>query len=195
MQIDRVNEYRELLKLMIRDYRIRWKQPELPFYLVQLSSIERPLWPKFRDEQRKLLNDIKNAGMAVSSDIGERRNVHPTNKKAVGERLARWALNKTYGRKEIIPSGPLPQKAIYKNGQVIISFQYSDGGLKINGENLKGFSLDGLADVKAVIKDKTVVIAANEKPAFIYYGWQPFTEANLVNSALLPASTFKLKVE
>jgi len=194
-EIDRVNEYRELLKLMISDYRKRWKQPDLPFYFVQLSSIERPLWPPFRDEQRKMLNEIKNTGMAVSSDIGERNNVHPTNKKAVGERLAKWALNRTYGRKEIIPSGPLPQKAVYKNGQVIISFQYSAGGLKINGETLKGFSLDGLADVKAVIKDKTVVIAANEKPAFIYYGWQPFTDANLVNSALLPASTFKLKVE
>ena len=133
--------------------------------------------------------------MAVSSDIGERNNVHPTNKKAVGERLAKWALNRTYGRKEIIPSGPLPLKAIFKNGQVIISFQYTAGGLKINGETLKGFSLDGLADVKAAIKDKTVVINKKKKPAFIYYGWQPFTDANLVNSALLPASTFKLKVE
>lgn len=194
-EIERVNEYRELMKLMIRDYRARWQQPGLPFYFVQLSSVERPLWPQFRDEQRKLLSEIKNTGMAVSSDIGERNNVHPTNKKTVGERLGKWALNKTYGRKKIIPSGPLPLKAIYKDGQVIIFFQYTARGLKINGATLKGFSLDGQSATPAIIKNKAVVIAAKEKPGFVYYGWQPFTEANLVNSELLPASTFKIKVE
>lgn len=103
---------------MTEDYRKRWKQPDLPFYFVQLSSIDTikykgHLWPQFRDEQRKMLNHIPNTGMAVCSDIGAKDDVHPADKKTVGERLARWALNKTYGR-NIISSGPLPLSAVQK---------------------------------------------------------------------------------
>ena len=193
-EIERVNEYRSLMKLMVDDYRRQWKQPSMPFYWVQLSSIERPLWPMFRDEQRKLLADVKNAGMAVSSDIGSKNDVHPTNKKAVGERLARWALHQTYKR-SIVPSGPLPLKAVYKNGQVIISFKYADGLQTHNHEALQGFSIDGSETTEAFIQNKQVLVKTKQKPAYIYYGWQPFSKGNLLNGEQLPASTFKLKVE
>jgi sialate O-acetylesterase len=99
-----VEEYRALQKLLIDDYRKQWKQPALPFYYVQLSSIDTfnyqsKYWPGFRDEQRLLMQDVKNTGMAVSSDIGSKNDVHPTNKKFIGERLARWALHRITGIK------------------------------------------------------------------------------------------------
>lgn len=193
-EIGRVNEYRSLMKLMIDDYRLQWKQPAMPFYWVQLSSVERPLWPLFRDEQRKLLADVKNGGMAVCSDIGLKNDVHPTNKKAVGERLARWALHQTYKR-SIVSSGPLPLKAVYKNGQVIISFKYADGLQTKNNETLQGFSIDGIETIEAFIHNKQVLVKSQPKPAYIYYGWQPLSNGNLQNAQQLPASTFKLKVE
>lgn len=197
---ERVSEYADLLKLMVEDYRRRWKQPSLPFYFVQLSSIDTlhyqgHLWPAFRNEQRNSLEKIKNTGMAVSSDIGSKNDVHPTNKKDVGERLARWALNKTY-KKRILPSGPLPVKATYSTGKVIITFQYAGDGLKTTGNKaLKGFSIDSKEHIHADLDGKTVMIRVSEKPSFIYYGWEPFTDANLVNSSNLPASTFKLSVQ
>ncbi|RXK57753.1 sialate O-acetylesterase [Lacibacter luteus] len=194
-EIERVNEYRSLIKLLIDDYRLQWKQADMPFYWVQLSSIERPLWHMFRDEQRKLLADVKNGGMAVCSDVGAKNDVHPTNKKAVGERLARWALYTTYGKKEIVPSGPLPVKAVYTNGQVIISFRYADGLQTKNNELLQGFSIDGEEVTEAFIQNKHVLVKTKQKPAYIYYGWQPFSKGNLLNAEQLPASTFKLKVE
>lgn len=184
---------------MVDDYRRKWKQPQLPFYFVQLSSIDTvkykgQLWPLFRNEQRKMLQLIPNSGMAVCSDIGAKDDVHPTNKKAVGERLARWALNKTY-KQNIVPSGPLPVKAVYINGKVIVSFQYMAKGLKASGGGeLKGFSIDGVNEVKAVLADSGILIYSDKKPEFVYYGWKSFSDGNLVNSENLPASTFKIKI-
>ena len=133
--------------------------------------------------------------MAVCSDIGFKNDVHPTNKKTVGERLARWALNKTY-KKIIVPSGPLPLQARYNNDKIVISFQYCANGLETaDSQPVRGFSLDGKTEITAEVQKNTIVIPVKEKPAFVYYAWKAFTDANLVNSELLPASTFKVEVE
>ncbi len=197
---ERVNEYAALSKLMVDDFRTKWNQPKLPFYFVQLSSIDTfkykgQLWPQFRNEQRKMLQLISNSGMVVCSDIGSKDDVHPKNKKYVGERLARLVLNKTYGQ-QIIPSGPLPVYAKYKNGKVLIRFQYLAQGLKISdSDTLHGFSIDGKNEIEAKFGHSGVLIFTNVKPEYIYYGWKSFSDGNLVNSANLPASTFKIKVQ
>ena len=199
-EIERVNEYAELSKLMIDDYRTKWKQPQLPFYFVQLSSIDTikykgQFWPQFRDEQRKMLQLIPNSGIAVCSDIGAKDDVHPTNKKEVGERLARWALNKTYKQK-IVPSGPLPLKAIYTKGKVIVPFGYMAKGLKTaDAKAIRGFSIDGKNETAANFGDSGIIIPANTKPQYIFYGWKSFSNGNLINSENLPASTFKIAVK
>jgi sialate O-acetylesterase len=198
-ELERVNEYASLLKLMVDDYRQGWRQPRLPFYWVQLSSIDTVkykghLWPQFRDEQRKMLSKIPDGGMAVCSDMGEKDNVHPTNKKLVGERLARWALNRTYNR-DIVPSGPLPLKATYVNGRVVIYFIYANGLHSQEGESLAGFSLDGKVEAHATIEKDKVTIRTKVKPDYVYYGWRPFSNGNLVNKDHLPASTFKIAVQ
>lgn len=199
-EIERVNEYAALTALMVKDYRTRFKHPTLPYYFVQLSSIDTVkykghLWPQFRNEQRKILSLIPYSGMAVSSDIGAKNDVHPTNKKAVGERLAKWALNQTY-HQNIVPSGPLPIRAQYINGKLIIEFKYVSGGLKTaDGLALRGFSLDGLHSVEATIQQNSVHILTLAKPDFVYYGWKSFSDGNLINNEELPASTFKLRVQ
>lgn len=198
-ETERVNEYAALFACMAADYRKRWKQPGLPFYYVQLSSIDTikykgQLWPQFRDEQRKMMQLIPNSYMAVCSDIGFKNDVHPTNKKLVGERLARWALNKTY-RTNIIPSGPLPLQAKYTKGAIIITFTYAGNNLRTSeGEFVRGFSTDGIQDCAAYIQNNKVIIPVNVKPPFVYYGWRPFSDGNLINSENLPCSTFKIPV-
>lgn len=195
----RVDEYKDLLHLLINDYRKGWRQPALPFYWVQLSSIDTvayksQYWPQFRDEQRKLLTEVSDGGMAVCSDLGFKRDVHPTDKKTVGERLARWALRQVYDE-NIVPSGPLPLTAQYGEGKVSVSFEYAIGLKTAGGEALRGFSLDGKKDAAAVIENNLVVLRTTQKPAFVYYGWKPFSDGNLVNAEGLPASTFKLPVK
>ena len=199
-EIDRVYEYAALSKLMVNDYRKKWKQPQLPFYFVQLSSIDTvkykgQLWPLFRNEQRKMLQLFPYSGMAVCSDVGFKDDVHPTNKKDVGERLARWALNKTY-KQNVVPSGPLPVKAVYSNGKVIVTFQYIAERLStFDGGKLKGFSLDGTNEAAAILESNRIVIYAEKKPEFVFYGWKSFSDGNLINSEKLPASTFKIRIQ
>lgn len=198
-EMERVNEYAALTQLMVQDYRTRFKNPELPYYYVQLSSIDTfkykgHFWPQFRDEQRKTMQFIPFSGMAVCSDIGFKDNVHPTNKKLVGERLAKWALNKTY-QKNILASGPLPIAAKYQNDTVSISFQYIGMGLKA-ADNLKltGFSFDGINQSEVRIQQNKIQMESKTKPEFVYYGWKSYSNGNLVNSEGLPASTFKIRV-
>lgn len=198
-QAERVHEYAALMQLMVEDYRKRWKRDKMPFYWVQLSSIDTlhyqsQLWPQFRDEQRKLLAAIRRGGMAVCSDIGTKDNVHPTNKKDVGERLARWALKDVYRQAGIVVSGPLPRKASFSKGVLTVSFHYADGLHPAEGKEITGFSLDGITGIPALVRGDHVEIMTSEKPSFVYYGWQPFSKGNLVNGENLPASTFKITV-
>jgi sialate O-acetylesterase len=130
-----VKEYDELQKMMVDLYRKKWKSSGIPFYWVQLSSIDTAsyksqLWPEFRNTQRLLLKKIDNSGMAVCSDIGAKNNVHPTNKKAVGERLAKWARFQTY-KEKIVPSGPLPLTATYKKEMLLFHFNTQLQGYKL----------------------------------------------------------------
>lgn len=191
---ERVDEYGRLFALMVDQYRQNWAAPDLPFYWVQLSSIDRLHWPLFRDEQRKLLQRIANSGMAVSSDHGLRMDVHPTNKKVVGERLARWALRNVYHQK-IIPSGPLPTRVFFRSKKVVIKFNYASGLTTSDGNALKEFSIDGSTTAPAFIRRKKVVVPVKEKPVGVWYGWKPFSEGNLVNKEGLPASTFYFPID
>lgn len=212
-ELERVNEYAALTSLMVKDYRTQFKHSKLPYYFVQLSSIDSvkyrgQYWHLFREEQRKILDSIPNTGMAVITDYGLKDNVHPTNKKVVGERLAKWALNKDYGM-PVIPSGPLPIRAIYTNGQLVVNFKYLAGGLQTNDNKaLRGFSIDGINEIPARIEksfelnkennseeNDVVVINCSKQPQYVYYDWKPYTDGNLANTDKLPVSTFKLLVE
>ncbi len=198
-EMDRVLEYPLLQKIMIADYRRLWGDALLPYYFVQLSSIDTlhykgGLWPEFRDAQRISQLQISNSGMAVCSDMGAKNDVHPRNKKDVGERLARWALNGTY-KQNILPSGPLPLSANYRDGKIVVRFRFVGQGLKTSdAAALRGFSIDGIHPATAIIRNNQVEIQTGKKPAYIYYGWEPFSTANLINADLLPASTFKINV-
>ena len=191
---ERVDEYGKLFRLLVNQYRHNWSLPNLPFYWVQLSSIERPHWPAFRDEQRKLLELIPNSGMAVTTDYGLRNDVHPPNKKIVGERLALLALRDVYQQK-IIAAGPLPLAATYKRNKVFVHFKYADELKTSDGNTLREFSIDGVLTTTAIIKKNKVIIAVDNKPKGIWYGWKPFSDGNLVNKAGLPASTFYLNID
>ena len=185
-----------LFPLLVDSWRTNWNDTEMPFYFVQLSSLNRPSWPWFRDSQLRLMRHIQNTGMAVSSDVGDSLDVHPTRKLEVGERLARWALAKTY-KKNIVPSGPLYKKAWREDNAVVVTFDYADGLHTSDGDSVRCFEVaehDGLFyPAQATIHGNRVVLVSAQvhTPHFVRYAWQPFTRANLVNAEGLPASTFR----
>lgn len=189
--------HERLFPLLVNSWRENW-QEELPFYYVQLSSIDRPSWTWFRDSQRRMMQEIPNCGMVVSSDRGDSLNVHPRYKREIGERLARWALNRTYGH-QILPSGPLFRSVEFKDGAAYITFEYAEGLHTSDGQPIRTFEIaeyDGVfVPAEAEIVDGKVKVRSDKiaRPQLVRYGWQPFTRANLVNGDELPASTFRSK--
>lgn len=149
----------KLFSLLVNGWRQNWNNPDMPFYFVQLSSLNRPSWPWFRDSQLRLMKEISNTGMAVSSDCGDSLDVHPRHKQPVGERLARWALAKTYGQ-DITPSGPVFSSVTRQADALIVSFLYADGLQTSDGKSPSCFEIaeeDGLFQpATATIEGNTV---------------------------------------
>ncbi len=188
--------HERLFPLLVKSWRSYWKNNELPFYYVQLSSIDRPSWPWFRDSQRRLMQTIPHTGMAVSSDRGDSLDVHPRQKKDVGERLAHQALSQTYGH-SLSPSGPLFRSVSFVADTAFVAFDYAEGLKTSDGEPVRTFEIAAHDDLffpaQAEIVDGKAKIWSEKvaSPRFVRYGWQPFTHANLVNGEGLPASTFR----
>lgn len=224
---DRGYQYGKMMPMLIQNWRQDWGY-EMSFYLVQLANyvshqpgqVVEPnnsvpaesYWAELREAQLATLTSVPKTGMAVAIDIGEANNIHPGNKKAVGERLAYWALAKDYG-KEIVYSGPLYKsmtiekakkslfglrKLPYSGKNIIrIKFDYADGGLVIKGDKLTSIAIAG-ADRKFVwaealiVNDELIVWSdAVKDPVAVRYGWAICPAANLYNKSDLPASPFR----
>lgn len=194
----RHDQYAELSKLMIADWRNRWGQGEFPFLLVQLAAFEPggDNWPPLREAQVETL-ESPNTGMAVTTDIGDRKDIHPRNKQDVGKRLALAARKVAYGE-DLVYSGPMFKELKVADGKARVTFEEIGGGLKAEGA-LKGFEVAG-ADGKfvpanAVIEGAEVVVSADgvSEPTVVRYNWAAFPEGNLFNAEGLPASPFRSK--
>ena len=204
------HQYEELFGLMIRDWRARWKQGDFPFYYVQIAPFNyggkfntacAELW----DAQRRTLK-LPNTGMAVSTDATSTHDNHASNKTVIGERLALWALAKTYGRKGLVYSGPLYRAMKTDGKRVRLYFDHTGGGLKSRtGKPLDWFSIAG-ADrkfhpatatietaAKSGLKEDTIIVHSPKvkKPVAVRFGWSGVAQANLMNKEGLPASPFR----
>lgn len=199
----RVAQHARLFPALVSDWRRQWGRADLPFAFVQLPGMNRPDWPAFRETQRLALAELSPAGMAVTIDLGMKNEVHPPDKKPVGERLAGWALADVYG-KPAGASGPLPISAAFAaSGAVEVRFAHAGAGLRTtDGESPRHFEVAGPDGVfqRAVVRmagDRVIVepVAESAAPTQVRYAWLPFPEppVNLVNAAGLPASPFWLK--
>lgn len=187
---------------LVSSWRRAWNDDTLPFHFVQLSSIARPSWPHFRDAQRRLAEQIPHCEMAVSSDKGDSLDVHPREKRPIGERLGRIALHHDYGYSHLIPSGPAIQGAESKGSSLILTFDHADGMTSSDGAALRTFEVAGEHGIyypadKVTVKGNTIILQSKQvkHPTRARYGWQPYTRANLVNSDGLPCSTFEVSAE
>ncbi len=204
---ERVEVHEELFPLLVDSWRNYFsvipseaKESLLPFYYVQLSSLDRPSWPIFRDSQRRLLECRPGLGMAVTSDLGDLSDVHYRQKRPVGERLALQALEKHYGH-AVKADGPLAKEAAQVGQDVYVDFYPQEALRSADGGPIVGFEVQDAADglfhpVAAEVSGGLVRLdcAALRAPKAVRYAWQPYTRANLVNATGLPASTFRLPV-
>ena len=194
-------EYEDLLTTMISDWRTKWNQKDLPFLIVQLANFmeqkSEPLeskWAELRDQQRLVSLNVQNTGLAVITDIGEWNDIHPLNKKTVGDRLALQAF-KIADKKNIIADGPVYQSMKIDGNKVILSFKSGTDDFEQVSE-LKGFAIKGKDGkyvwAKAKIEGNKIIVW-NENipnPETVRYNWSDNPNGNLLNKTGLPASSF-----
>jgi sialate O-acetylesterase len=200
----RAEEYAKLQPAQIIDWRNKWKQPNAPFFFAQLPGFmdynylpSESQWAMLRESQLRSLS-VSNTAMAVTIDLGEWNDIHPDNKKTVGERFALAAEKLAYGE-NVIYSGPIYESSKIEGNKVTISFRNVGSGLITNdGEELNEFAIAG-ADKKFVWAkakidgDKIIVWSESiSSPMYVRYAWADNpVNPNLYNKEGLPASPFR----
>ena len=196
--------YHEKMKALINGWREVWGQGDFPFYFVQLAPFNYGGWsespfflPQIWEAQAATLS-VPHTGMAVTTDIGNLKDIHPRNKQEVGRRLALWALAKTYGRDDVTYSGPLYKSMAVEGNTIRLSFDYVGSGLMTRDEMpLTWFEIAGedkqFVEAKASIDGDTLVVSSDSlaNPVAVRFGWHQTAEPNLVNKEGLPASPFR----
>lgn len=204
-------EYRTLFAKMILDWRAKWGR-DLPFYCVQLAPFNagNPAgenWAYLREAQAIASENVKNAGVAVITDVGHATDIHPQKKGPVGERLALLALAKTYGKK-VEYSGPAFKSLAVEGNKAVVSFDHAEGlaaakfsmagAENVGAEGkLVGFTVCGADKVfhpaQAKIEGDKVIVTCDKVavPVAVRYGWNNFCVCNLTNKAGIPASPFR----
>ncbi|MCE4553073.1 sialate O-acetylesterase [Roseateles cellulosilyticus] len=192
---------------LIQDWRAQFSQPQLPFLFVQLAAYlpladNRPGqggWAELRAAQAAALA-LPHTGMAVALDVGDAADIHPRNKRAVGDRLAALALHEL-GLRQSPATGPQLATTEVRGAEVWLRFKNTAGGLRPakGGEALRGFLLAGAdhrfvpADARIAAPDLVVVTSpAVPAPQAARYAWvdNP-SESNLVGGDGLPASPLR----
>lgn len=206
--VGRAVQYRTVFPTMIENWRAVWNKPGLPFGFVQIApykynrdnpnpgrEVERcaELW----EAQVMTLQKLDNVGMAVTTDIADLPDIHPTNKQDVGHRLALWARATVYGDDALVYSGPI-YKSMQKEGNKIrLSFDHAAGLKASDGKDLNEFTIAGADEnfvpAKATIDGETIVVESADvaDPVAVRFGWHELAQPNLVNAAGLPASPFR----
>ncbi|WP_111952814.1 sialate O-acetylesterase [Chryseobacterium lathyri] len=194
-------EYGDLLTTMILDWRNKWNQKDLPFFTVQLANFMEPKnqpvesnWAELRDQQRQVSLKVPNTGLAVIIDLGEWNDIHPLDKKTVGDRLALQALKVAY-RKNITADGPVYQSRKVEGNKIMLSFRPGTDDFEPVSE-LKGFAVkseNGKYEwAKAKVEGNKIMVWNDDvkEPFAVRYDWADNPDGNLKNKTGLPASPF-----
>lgn len=215
---DRADAYRTLFPLMIQSWRNAWEDPSLAFYPVLLagfrtvqSSPSEEGWGPIRDAQLQALK-LPHTGIASAMDVGDAQDIHPRDKRTVGERLARLARAHIYGE-DIEASGPVLARAQRQGSEVRLEFDHAEGGLRSAHGSSPSGDLEGFA-LRAAGSEATwewararihqgsgnVVVLSHpeiDQPAAVRYLWgsNPTADSYLYNSAGLPALPFEQQLD
>ena len=195
--------YAERMKALVTGWRKLWGEDDFPFYFVQIAPFnyggnpetEAELW----EAQTVAAGNIPNAGMVVVNDIGNLKDIHPTNKQDVGHRLALLALAKTYGQKDLVVSGPTFESLAIEGNTLRVKFDHVGGGLDSrDGKPLDWFEIidaneGGFVKADARIDGDSVVLSAADvkHPVAVRFAWSGLAEPNLMNKEKLPAGAFR----
>lgn len=193
--------YRKLLPGLAENWRSHWNIGEFPFYFVQIAPFDygpSGLNSAFlREAQLMASIEGKNMGMACIMDAGEKDNIHPSNKKAAGNRLAYQALAKTYGLKGIACDGPVLKEMKIEGSQVKLTFDNAQYGIMSTGKELQCFEIAGTNNrfypAKAFVTNAGITLTSQwvNEPVAVRYAFKDFIIGDLFNTEGIPASSFR----
>ena len=200
--------YKRLFPAMVSQWRTFFNNPQMPFYYVQIApwkseGNDKQDWAWFRQCQLELMSEVPNVGMVTTGDAGSENFIHSPYKIKIGERLAYWALAKTYHRKGIQYSGPIYKSHRIKENIVEIDFEHGEDGLTPENQNIKGFEIVGtdgiLRSAKAeIINGSSTVKVWNDSvndPVEVRYCFRNYMLGELCNNAEIPASPFRIVIK
>lgn len=205
---DNPDLYEKLFPAMVQEWRTSWGIGDFPFYYAQIAPYAYAQLPPYRtggkynsaylrDAQRKMEQTISNTGMAVLMDIGEEKNIHPSNKEAGGKRLALLALAKTYNLKGFGFESPAFDSLTISGSVATVRFKNASNGLTAFGKEISQFEIAGANKVfypaKAWINGSNVSVAAPEvkEPLAVRYAFKDFVVGDLFGTDGLPVSSFR----
>ena len=203
----RASHYYEALKTMIKSWRTEFKSQNLPFFVIQLPAYDYSLSQQekgdnysaatLREAQLKVSKELTNCRLVITLDVGDIKDIHPTNKKIVGERLAKMVLNEYYGFKDLAYAGPQFRSYIIENNAIRLTFDNVENGIKETHGELSWFIIAG-EDKKfyqgnAFIKENKVVVSSPfvANPKAIRFAWHNAAKPNFYNKEGFPASSFR----
>ncbi len=195
--------YRAMFPAMIRAWRTLWNSPDLPFYYVQIANYgeitDQPSESAAAElrESQSLAQSVPRTGMASTIDIGATDDIHPLNKKDVGERLARHALKNDYGYDALVTDGPVYDSHTRRGRKLVVRFQNAKGLATTDGAAPLAFDIAEMGKpfvrAQAKILGETVILwhPKVKNPAEVRYAWAESPVVNLFNAEGLPAYPFR----
>lgn len=197
--------YKATLGAMMNDWRRHFENPALPFLVVQLPNYgptptapTASVWADVREAQRQAVAADAHAALTVNMDIGDKTNLHPTNKRELGRRLAVAGRHLIYGE-GAPPSGPVAASVARRGANVIVSFRDVTGALTLRGTAPTGFELCGATQAScrftdARVEGATVVLPGAGNATRVRYAWGESPMVTLYDGAGLPAGPFEAAI-
>lgn len=185
-----------------------FQSPELPFYYVQIApwqseGSDKFDWALFRQCQLELMHEVPGTGMVITTDAGSEKFIHPPYKIKVGERLAYWALARTYGLEGFTYSGPIYRQCQMNGRQVEVDFEFGEDGLGPENQLVEGFEL--VDEAGNIHPAKAEIIGGSSKvkvwndsvpsPVEVRYCFRNYKVGTLQNNAGLPAAPFRAVIK
>ncbi len=198
--------YGDYFKSMHSEWINAWNIGEFPIYFCQLAPFEYNDNSKsatfFREAQLQIPKKQPNTAMAVLMDIGEKNNIHPSNKETIGNRLAYIALAESYGFDKLPYKSPEYKSASFVNDTVIVNFLNVESGLRtLNGgtpEDIGNFEIAGSdkkfhpANAKILPNARVGVSSPHvSKPVAVRYAFKDFVIPTLYGANGQPVSSFR----
>lgn len=204
-QKPRAPYYDDILRGLLASWRKVWKEPELPFLIIQLPRFVPGIhndWPMVREKQFEVAQEDPHASLVTTIDLGDPADIHPRDKERVAGRVTLLALSLAYGQSGVA-TGPLLQSVSKRGGNFQLTFSQTGEGLRLSeGDTVRGFVFETetgetLPAVASLSGPNTVTLAApgaGATPIRIRYAAENLPDINLINSAGLPAAPFRFEL-